>query len=126
MPITGYNADIVLEQGASVMQVGDLGTARFQSGASHILDANASLHNFGQVRHESGGSTTFANASNSAQTISFTDGTLTPTLSIGRNAPDFNASPGAVYIRSDGSMSNWYYNISTGVNGSVWRAAASA
>ena len=47
MAISGYGGDIIREQGASVMQFGDLSEARFQSGASLIADANASVHLFG-------------------------------------------------------------------------------
>jgi hypothetical protein len=40
------------------------------------------------------------------------------------NAPTVSASPGSVYFRSDGSVSNIYINVSTGTTGSVWKGAS--
>lgn len=35
-----------------------------------------------------------------------------------------SASPGAIFIRSDGSVSNLYVNVSSGTAGSVWKSAS--
>lgn len=46
------------------------------------------------------------------------------TLHFGTGLPTFSASPGAVYFRSDGSISGIYSNRSTGTAGSVWKSAS--
>ena len=129
-----YNSDIAIEQGASVLQFGDLAEARFQSGASLIADANASVHLFGTEQVEStglltkttGGSVTFNVTTADQGNFTLSDATRSPTIGVGRNAPVHTASPGSLFIRSDGSVSFLYWNKSDGTTGSVWQAAASA
>ena len=91
-----------------------------QTGGSNIIASGA------LVTVQSGGCLTNNVSGAEAQTVTIigTSG-LKATLSIGRIAPVHSASPGSLYVRSDGSMSNWYYNIADGTTGSVWRAAAS-
>ena len=134
-----YSGRIVREQGGSVLTIASGGSINFPAGgvlASSGTQTFSGDVTFGQASgihlsgnletFQSGACQTFIVSGVGAQTWSFGDGTLTATMSIGRNAPTHSTSPGSLYIRSDGSVSNWYYNISTGTTGSVWRAAASA
>ena len=101
-----YNAKIYHEQGASVLRV--------ESG--------------GSIAIEDGG--TIAGAGN------ITGACITPTtrLWLGSNielmwgkintTPTPSASPGSIFIRSDGSMSRLYVNISDVTTGSVWKTAS--
>lgn len=41
----------------------------------------------------------------------------------GKAAPTFSASPGSVYIRSDGTNSNIYVNVASGAAGQSWQSA---
>lgn len=45
-------------------------------------------------------------------------------IRFGADIPTLTASPGAVYFRSDGSISNIYINVSDGATGSVWKGAS--
>jgi hypothetical protein len=46
----------------------------------------------------------------------------------GSGAPTFNATPGSLYVRTDGSSSSTrlYLNCSTGVQGTTWSAISTA
>ena len=57
----------------------------------------------------------------------FADGATTygnTVINFGEDIPTAIASPGAVYLRSDGSISNIYLNVSDGSAGSVWKGAS--
>lgn len=69
----------------------------------------------GSYEVESGGQATFA------------DGAIklgNTVINFGTDIPTATASPGAVYFRSDGSISNIYVNVSDGATGSVWKGAS--
>jgi hypothetical protein len=70
------------------------------------------------LRVESGGSVYITGP------LTLSDGTYSPSFSVGRNVPAHSASPGSLYIRSDGSVSGLYVNKSSGTTGSVWGAAS--
>ena len=101
---------IVVASGGKVSVAGDLTvTGTFtNSGATTVPSA-------GTLAISSGGSVTVADGGG------FSIGNVG--FSTGKNAPAATASPGAVYVRTDGSMSNFYINISSGTTGSIWRSA---
>lgn len=140
-----YNTKIRIQQGGSEMTIAG-GSLNITGGAFNlstgVTQATSATQTFsggftlGQASGVvvSGGLQTFQagacltvnyGASNdSAWSFITPNGTIA--FSSGRNAPAFAASPGAVYYRTDGSMSNVYINSSDGVSGSVWRTTASA
>lgn len=128
-----YNGRIFREEGGSAMTFASGASLNFAAGAAFAgtfggtlaLGGSLPINSGAIVTVQSGGCATFNLSGAGAQTVAFSDGTLTPTISVGRNVPTHTTSPGSLYIRSDGSVSNWYYNISSGATGSVWRAAAS-
>ena len=105
--MSDYNAKIYHEQGASVLRV--------ESGGSIAVEAGGTIGNAG--------------------TVTGACVTATTRLSLGSNieliwgkintVPSISASPGSIFIRSDGSMSRLYVNVSDGgVSGSVWKTAS--
>ena len=125
---------IYREQGGSVMRFDSTASLNVATGAEFTM-AGTQLHSGGSIIHSSGTLDSLqsggcranyvAGAENQTVTLIGTSG-IGATISAGRIAPVHTASPGSLYVRSDGSMSNWYYNISSGTTGSVLRAAASA
>ena len=115
------------EQGGSVFNVLSGGSLNVAAGGKLTvagdLNVSGTLTNSGATTVPSAG--TFAVSSGGSITVAdgggFSIGNVG--ISTGKNAPAAAASPGAVYIRTDGSMSNLYINISSGTTGSVWRSA---
>lgn len=153
--MTTYSGRIIREQGGSMLTIASGGSATvaagglltiasgakisFPSGAniasSGLLNFSGGL-TFGQASQtqvaggllvvNTGGSFTVNVTTNDAGTFRVTDGTQAPTIGAGRNIPVHAASPGSIFLRSDGSMSAMYWNDSDGTSGSVWKTAASA
>lgn len=134
--MTTYSTPITREQGGSILNFGygaSKAQARFLTGASLILDSGASEHVFGTVTlaatgaltNTAGASITHTVTTQDQGTFALSDATRTATIGVGRNIPTHTASPGSLYIRSDGSMSRLYYNTSDGTTGSVWKAGGS-
>ena len=119
--MSDYNAKIYHEQGASVL--------RAESGGSIAVEAGATIAGAGTV-NLSGGINTASNVTGASITA-------VTRLWLGSNiefmwgqinaVPTVSASPGSIFIRSDGSMSRLYINMSEGaegVSGSVWKTAS--
>ena len=152
--MTTYSGRIIREQGGSVLTIASGGSVSVDAGGLLTIASGAKINfpsganiassgllnfsggiTFGQASQTqvAGGAILLATGAsmnvnvttNDQGTFRITDGTLSGYVGIGRNAPTHTASPGSLSIRSDGSMSNLYYNISSGTTGSVWRAAAS-
>lgn len=134
-----YSGRIIREQGASVLTVASGGSINVSSGGAlassgtpvfsggFTLGQGSAVGLAGGLQTMQTGASFTMNVTTADQgTLKLSDGTRSATFGIGREAPTHTASPGSVHVRSDGSMSNWYYNISSGTTGSVWRAAASA
>lgn len=94
---TKFNGTWNLGPGSGVMESGRLET--YQVGAS--------LH----INH----------TAPSSNVLAFKAGTSIASFFIGMDTPTHNATPGSVYIRSQGSMSGLYTNISQDSSGSSWR-----
>ena len=104
-----YNAKIIHEQGGSVL--------RIASGGSLIVDAGGTIAPTGTVAvtdQTVSGSLT-VNGAAFLGTVQLLFGAIT-------SPPVVGAVPGSIYLRSDGSVSNMYVNVSTGAAGSVWTA----
>ena len=104
-----YNAKIYHEQGASVLRV--------ESGGSIAVDAGGTIGNAGTV---TGACVTAVTRLWLGSNIEFMWGQI-------NTVPTVSASPGSIFIRSDGSMSRLYINMSEGaegVSGSVWKTAS--
>mgnify|MGYP001575514209 CR=1 FL=1 len=137
--MTTYGGRIIREQGASVLTVASGGSVNFVAGGALATSGGLNLSGgitFGQASQtqvaggllviNTGGSFSVNVTTNDAGTFRITDGTYAPTIGVGRNIPTHAASPGSMFIRSDGSMSAWYWNDSDGTSGSVWKTAASS
>jgi len=129
-----YTTVIYREQGGSVMRFDSTASLNVAAGgeftmAGTLVQSGGSIiHNSATLDSAQAGACRanyVTGAENQTITLIGTSG-IGATISAGRNAPVHSASPGSLYVRSDGSVSNWYYNISSGTTGSVWRAAASA
>ena len=153
--MTTYGGRIIREQGASVLTVASGGSINVAAGglltiasgaqisfpsganiaASGLLNFSGGV-TFGQasqtqaagglLKVETGGSFNVNLTANDAGTFRIAAGAVAPTIGVGRNIPVHAASPGSMFIRSDGSMSAWYWNDSDGTSGSVWKTAASS
>lgn len=108
-----YNSRIIREQGGSVLTVGSGGSLVIASGGAFTLTGG--ITQGGTTTYSAGASVTVATGAN----FNFNGVEI---LS-GRNAPTGAASPGSVYLRTDGSVSNVYVNVSDGTSGSVWKSA---
>jgi len=153
--MTTYGGRIIREQGASVLTVASGGSVNVAAGGLLTIASGAKINfpsganiassglmnfsggvTFGQASQTqvAGGLLTTAvgaslNVNVTTQdrgTFSITDGTYSPTIGVGRNIPTHTASPGSLFIRSDGSMSALYWNDADGTSGSVWKTAASS
>lgn len=107
MAIAGYNADIVHEAGASVLQVGDLAEVRLQSGASLIVDSGASVHTFGTQSIVASGMKLGADVASSGvigvfEIMDFGNG-VKFFLARTQNAPSAAGSPGSLMLRLPGT-----------------------
>lgn len=91
-----YNTKIVREQGGSVLAVNAGGSVNYAAGARQDWQS-------GVIRLNGGPGIYF--------------GTATPLNAI-------SASPGSVYIRSDGANSGIWINTSSGVAGQTWVSAS--
>ena len=94
-----------------------------QHGGSELSVASG-----GSISVEAGGTTTFAAGASVTinTTVSGTGfrldlGGSTPSIGGGPNVPTHSAPMGSLYIRSNGSISGLYINITQDAAGSTWR-----
>jgi hypothetical protein len=122
-----YNPKIYHEQGGSVFRITSTGSLVVESGGQLNIN-NATLElGAGTVTQASGG------AFNASGSITVVVGAgalfignaqaLYGASSTGPAGLPVSASPGSIFFRSDGSVSNIYINVSTGTAGSVWKSA---
>lgn len=112
-----YNSKIVNEQGGSKLTVRSGGSFGIDVGGAGSISGTVTVYNGASVIFKDGASLNFAG------TPAITFGNTT--LLFGTDIPTaITASPGAVYFRSDGSISNIYVNTSSGTSGSVWKGAS--
>ena len=115
-----YNSRIIREQGGSVLTIASGGSLTIDSGGlftnSGALTLAGATTTTGTVSYSAGASVTVATGAN----FNFNG----VEILTGRNAPAATASPGSLYLRSDGSMSKPYVNVSSGVSGSIWKGAS--
>jgi len=124
---------IVREQGGSVL--------RLDSGASLSIAAGATISGAGTISL-TGANTVAANTLTVTAASATSIGTAASTSTgddssgiminfangvnfyVGRinEVPVITASPGALFLRSDGSVSGLYINRSSGVSGSIWHS----
>jgi hypothetical protein len=124
-------ANIIKEQGGSVVTFDDVSTQRFLSGASLIVDSGASLHSFGNIQAETGTCLTVNDGASLIIKPSATTGsTAYPIMNVGNNqvwyspgsggSPITTASPGdLMWVANSASTAIWV-NISDGTMGSKW------
>jgi hypothetical protein len=108
-----FNTKIVREQGGSELHI--------FSGGSVVLDAGAALTQSGLESFAAGASLNIA-AGPSVTVLSFTTGASAPGIYAGFDVPSFKANMGSLYIRSQGSISGLWVNITQDAAGSSWRA----
>ena len=116
-----YNSIIHHEQGGSVLNV--------TSGGSISVAAGGTVSGAGTIAL-TGGITSTGNVTATSLTIGQTGGyvqlgTFVQVLFAARStapseAPAVTASPGAIFFRSDGSMSTGYVNTGMDLNSSKW------
>ena len=152
--MTTYSGRLIREQGGSVLNVASGGSLNvvaggllsIASGAQLSLPSGANIASSGLLNFSGGvtfgqasqtqvaggailtavGASMNVNVTTADQgTFRVTDGTRSAFVGIGRSMPTHTASPGSLFVRSDGSMSRFFVNISSGTTGSVWWAAAS-
>ena len=102
-----YNAKVYHEQGASVLRV--------ESGGSIAVEAGGTI---------AGGAGTVTGACVTAITRLWLGSNVEFIWGQINTVPAVSASPGSIFIRSDGSMSRMYVNMSDGVTGTVWKTAS--
>ena len=137
--MTTYGGRIIREQGASVLTVASGGSINFALGGALATSGGLNLSGGvtlgqasnvqvagGLLRLATGASMNVNVTTQDSGTFRITDGTYSPTIGVGRNIPTHTASPGSLFIRSDGSMSALYWNDADGTSGSVWKTAASS
>ena len=111
--MSDYNTKIIREQGGSVLRINSAGSISVQAGGL-ISGAGGALLT-GAIESASvtvtGGGPLFL-------------GNVQILSSASNGNPTMTASPGSLFIRTDGSMSGIYVNISDGVSGSVWKTAS--
>jgi adhesin HecA-like repeat protein len=132
--MSGYNSRIIAEQGGSHFRVASGGSLTIEAGAQLTLNNGLNISG-ASLAVQSGGIETFQAGASLTINHGASDTSLwrlnaSPNLvsiffNAGRDVPTYSASPGALYFRSDGSVSAMYWNISSGTTGSVWRSAAS-
>ena len=119
-----YNSVIHHEQGGSVLTV--------ESTGSIAVAAGGTISGAGTIGL-TGGITSTGNVTATSLTVEQTGGyvqlgTFVQIIfSASVEAPSalpWSASPGAVFFRSDGSMSMGYINTSDGESGSIWTSLA--
>lgn len=133
-----YSGRIVREVGASVLTIASGGSINLPTGGviqasgNQVFSGGITLGQASTIGLAGGltswqtGACVTINVTTADQgTWALNDGTRRVTFGTGRNAPTHSASGGSLYLRSDGSMSNVYYNIADGAAGSVWRTTAS-
>ena len=137
--MTTYGGRIIREQGVSVLTVASGGSINFALGGALATSSGLNLSGGvtlgqasnvqvagGLLRLATGASMNVNVTTQDSGTFRITDGTYSPTIGVGRNIPTHAASPGSLFIRSDGSMSALYWNDADGTSGSVWKTAASS
>src|SRR3990167_2672088 len=125
--MTTYGGRIIREQGASVLSVASGGSINFAAGGALATSGGMNLSggvDFGQASQVQaagglfkigvGGSMNVNVTTADRGTFSITDGTRSPTIGVGKQMPTHSASPGSLFIRSDGSMSRLFVNIEIG------------
>lgn len=121
-----FNTKIVRQHGGSELHV--------YSGGSLVFDAGATItgnrvESGGSITRESGnlekfnsGASLSIDAGPSKTVLVFSTGTSLPGLYAGFDVPSFVARAGSIYIRSQGSISGMWTNITQDDSGSSWRA----
>jgi len=123
-----YNAKIINEQGASVLRVDSSGSISVQAGGT--ISGAGTIQTTGAVTLTGAISLAGAILSTSEVTAASLTVSAGGMFMLGSNVqlqfaktnspPVTVASPGALFFRSDGSMSAVYVNTSDGTAGSVW------
>jgi hypothetical protein len=117
-----YNANVVMEQGGSVLAV--------KSGGSINVEAGGTIAGAGTIAIT--GNQTLTGALEAASVTVTAGGPfflgtaqfISATSSSDPEGGNVSAAPGSIFLRVDGSMSNLYVNISVGTAGSVWKSAS--
>lgn len=120
-----YNSKVLMEQGGSVLRV--------DSGGSISVQAGGTISGAGTIQltgaNLAAGGLTSTGAIEGASVTVTAGGPLflgiVQIIAAQNNSPPTTvASPGSLYLRSDGSMSNLYVNVGIGSAGSVWKSAS--
>ena len=111
-----YNSKIVNEQGGSKLTVRSGGSFGIDVGGAGSISGTVTVYNGASITIKDGASLNFSGT----PAIAFGN----TTILFGTDIPTATASPGAIYFRSDGSVSNIYVNTSSGTSGSVWKGAS--
>lgn len=120
-----YNSRIVREQGGSVLTVASGGSLNVAAGG--VLAGAGTIQSTGALT-VSGGVNSASNVTGASVTVSaggafWLGSNIQIMFAASAAAPSglpVTASPGALFLRSDGANSGAYINTSTGTAGSVW------
>lgn len=142
-----FNTEVIHEPGGSVLRIASAGSLNVESGAGMTVAADQTVSGattFSGAITATGahsitsGTLKVSNASAVEIAADTSAATGANSSGIGINfgggvhvyvsrrtvAPTESASPGSLWIRSDGSKSALYVNISSGTTGSVWAGAS--
>lgn len=121
-----FDVKVVRQTGGSELHVYSGGSITFDSGArlsgTYSRAGGSMIHKSGALEHFNSGASLTIDAGPSATVLAFSTGTSLPGLYAGRDVPSFVAPMGSIYIRSEGSISGLWTNITQDASGSSWRA----
>ena len=131
-----FNTRVFRNQGGRELNVANGGSLTFATGAQLSGSIGGTI-TFSEGFNQVGGSTVFTSGTlteykagacfnfnvtgPSQTTFFFVNGASKPAVLVGKDAPTgLNAPMGSLYIRSGGSMSTLYINVTQDASGSTW------
>lgn len=132
-----FNVKSIREQGGSELLIAAGGSVTFAAGAQ-LSGSPGGTITFSEGYSQVGGSTVYVSGTlteykagaclnfnvtgPSQTTFFFVNGTSTPAVLVGKDKPTINAPMGSLYLRSSGSMSDLYINVTQDASGSTWQS----
>lgn len=122
-----YQNRIARQQGGSEMSFASGASLNFAAGAkiggTVSYGAGSEIYDSGHLQtFQVGASLAINHTAPSSNVLAFNAATSIAGFYMGMDAPTHVATPGSVYIRSQGSMSGLWTNISQDSSGSSWRS----
>lgn len=130
-----YNTKVIRQQGGSELSFAAGASLTFAAGAQlsgaiggtptfsegFNLTTGSFIRSTGTLStYQAGACLSFNVTGPSQTTFKFINGASTPAILMGSDKPTINAPMGSLYIRSGGSMSTLYINVTQDASGSTW------